>query len=392
MDKKQIILKSATVLTVIAATVAVYMGFGFFFDVFLEIIPLFAVPVIVGAVIIATKKPLNKKSVIATCSVLLVITTALCAAVGVLATSKPAYGEKPLCGSVEKYTYSRSFMKDNYDIDQKTVIKVWLPEGYSADKKYPVMYVLDGDMFFDYAALEASRHCADGDGDVIIVGIGYGYWNSTFARGGIVWQDTEHVRGRWRDFCFADDTQAGYMPGTTFGGSSKRGKEFSDFIVNTVVKDIRAKYSTDHLNSTIYGHSLGGGMAAYFLTQYDPARGENNPFTNFVIVDNGYLDYYNKHYPAFSQAMRNNGNSAYSPINVYRIWGGTVNPPDNAEQFELFSRINDENWSNVNNYFWLPENADHGATETIGITNALRLILGMDFGHQTTISPIVCNN
>ena len=113
-------------------------------------------------------------------------------------------------------------------------------------------------------------------------------------------------------------------------------------------RDVRAEYSVDNTASTIFGHSLGGGLAAYFMTQYDPAKGENNPFGNFVIVDNGYLDYYNRHYDDFATAMRNNGGAAYSTLNILRIWGGTVNP----------------------------EGANHGDPQAIGLDAAVALTLG----------------
>lgn len=380
--KQQFILRLVLSLATLLVGIAAYIAFGFFFDVFIEIIPILLFPIIMIPFIWLNKRELDKLGSVIGTVILLVLTAAASAGVGVVATSKPAYGQKPCCGSVRTQTYSRNYMLENYDINQKTVVNVWLPENYTADKKYPVMYVLDGDMLFGYASVKAAELCKNGDGDVIIVGIGYGYWNSSFARGGIVWQDEEHVRGRWRDFCFADDTQEGYIKGTDFGGDMKRGKEFVKFLTDTVVKDIRSKYSTDTSNSTVFGHSLGGGMAAYLLTQYDPSLKEDIPFTNFVIVDNGYLDYYNRHYFDLQNAMSRSGNRAFGALKVYRIWGGAVNPQGDAEQYELYARINAENWTDCQNYFYLPENANHSDTETIGLDNALLLTLNIPFQHS----------
>lgn len=381
-EKQLVALKSSISIAIAAVSLAAYFAFGFFFDVFKEAVPILFLPLIIIPIIWRFGKSLSKIGVIIMTVILIILSVAASSAVGVIATAKPAYGKEPVSGSTSTYYYSKEFMKDNYNINQRTKVYVWVPDNYSTDNDYPVMYVLDGDMLFNYAALEASKSSKDGNGDMIVIGIGYGYWNSSFARGGIVYQDEKHLCGRWRDFCFADDTQAGYMPNTVFGGDSKRGKEYTDFIVNTVVKDVRAKYSVDNLNSTVFGHSLGGGLSAYFLTQYNPQRGEDNPFTNFVIVDNGYLDYYNAHYADLRARMAKNGNSAYSEINVYRIWGGEVNPSANAEQLELFTRINDENWAKVNNLFWIPDGANHSDTETIGIDNAIKLALKLPFEHQ----------
>ena len=379
-DKKQIVLRSVLSAGIVLISIAAYFAFGFFFDVFLECIPLLFIPLVTLPFVWLSKKILGKVLAIVLTCVFTLLSIGAAVGVGVVATSKPAYGIKPECGTVLSYTYSKDFMESNYDINQKTVIDVWLPENYSSYKKYPVLYVLDGDMLFNYAAVKAAQSCARGEGDVIVVGIGYGYWNSTFARGGIVWQDTEHLRGRWRDFTFADDTEPGYMPGTIMGGSTKRGKEYTDFIVNTVVKDIREKYSTDDTNSTIFGHSLGGGLAAYFATQYEPVKGEDNPFSNFVIVDNGYVDYYNRHFADLEEAMTANEGKTHCEVNVYRIWGGAVNPPANEEQFGLYEQIAEKNWEGINSYFYLPEGANHSDTQTIGLDNGLNLILGKKIG------------
>ncbi|MGN1096571.1 MAG: alpha/beta hydrolase-fold protein [Christensenellales bacterium] len=383
-SQTDLILKIVISVAIVLITVAAYISFGFFFDVFAEAIPILLLPLITVPFIFLSKK-LSRIGAIVSAAILIVFSIAASISVGVVATSMPAYGISPKTGKVETYTYSKDFMAKNYNIKQKTEINVYLPKNYTASKSYPVLYVLDGDMLFNYAAVKASEYSEASNGDVIVVGVGYGYWNPYFARGGIVYQDVKNVRGRWRDFCFADDTQEGYIKGTTFGGESKRGKEFTDFLVNTVVKDVKSRYSIDNSNSTILGHSLGGGIVSYLFTQYNPALKENCPFTNFVSVDNGYLDYYNKHYADLKAAMAANGNAAFSEINVYRIWGGDVNPPSNSIQFDTYERIKNEHWTNVNSYLWIPNGADHADTETIGIDEAFKLLLGMPFEHQTTL-------
>lgn len=359
-----------------------YFAFSFFFDVFAEATPILLLIPVCAGILFACRRDVGQKFTIVFTSIIMIVAVAAAVATGVVATSIPAYGIDPVCGSVETYTYSREFMRDNYDIDQKTEINVWLPEGYNENNEYPVMYVLDGDNLFNYAAVKASELCASGDGDVIVVGVGYGYWNATFARGGIVWQDEKHLKGRWRDFCFADDTEIGYM-GDVFGGEYKRGAEFVDFLCNTVVRDVCERYSVDRADSTVFGHSLGGGMAAYLLTCYDPVLGLGNPFTRFVIVDNGYCDYYLKHVDRLEEAMAAGGGKAYESLAVYRIWGGTVDVGKNEQQFGLYEMLNEYGWDNFENYFWIPQGANHADTQVLGIDNALYMILGKDFGHMT---------
>lgn len=384
LTREQIAFRAVLSAVCIVFSLSAYFSFGFFFDVFAEATPLLVPIVVCPIVLFCVKKDIGRKFVIAFSCVALILSVAASAATGIIATSVPAYGQTPECGEVLTYSYSREFMKTNYDIDQKTVIKVWLPEGYDQSREYPVMYVLDGDNLFNCAAVKAAEYCAAGDGDVIVVGIGYGYWNASFARGGVVWQDEKHLRGRWRDFCFADDTELGYM-GDPFGGPTKRGAEFVRFLSDTVVGDVCAKSSVNRTDSTVFGHSLGGGMAAYLLTCYDPSAGEENPFNKFVIVDNGYVDYYLSHLGRLEEAMSGNGGSAYGNLTVYRIWGASVNPEGNAEQYELYDMLNGFGWDNFDNYFWLPDGANHGDTQTLGIDNALKMILGLEFGSQTEI-------
>ncbi len=379
MAKSTIILKSILSFCTLCMSIAMYFAFSFFFDVFLECIPLLFLPIILIPIIFLSKGNIKLNGAIIGIVIMMLLSIAMGCAVGVIATSYPGYGIKLDSGKIDTYTYSRKFMKNNYDIDQKAVVTVWTPEGYTQDKTYPVMYVLDGDNKFHYATLKASELSKEGY-DVIIVGIGYGYWNEAFARGGIVWQDEINVKGRWRDFQFADDKEPGYMPGTDFGGEAKRGKEFCDFLVNTVVKEVRERYSVDNDNSTIFGHSLGGYMSTNLLTMYDPSLNDNNPFTNFIIVDNGYLMYYNEHLNSLFSKLDTNNNSAHTTLNVYRIWGGAVNPESDKEQIATHLVLKDKGYKNLNSYIYIPSGANHSDTITIGIDNALYMIIGKDFG------------
>ncbi|NCA92913.1 hypothetical protein EOM82_06680 [bacterium] len=370
MKNKQYVTKTLIAISVVLFVIGIYMAIGFFFDLFIESAPILLIILIILPLILRKTK-VHKVTAIIISIILISVSASLLTAVGSIANSKPDRDKVIIAGEQEKLIYSRSFMNSTYSINQKIVAKVWLPNNYTQEKKYPVIYVLDGDVLFHSAAFYASEQSAAGNGDIIVVGIGYGYWNSTFARGGIN-PNTKNLRGRWRDYTFADDTQLGYMD-VPLGGNQKRGNEYTTFITETLVRDIRAKYSIDQSNSTILGHSLGGGLAAYFVTQYDPALGVANPFTNFVIADNGYTEYYNRHFLQWTQQMQAFGNAAYSPINIYRIWGGAVNSEAIDVQLELYANINNLNYSNVNNYIYIPEGATHGDTQTISVYNAINL-------------------
>lgn len=359
-------------------TLGLYFVFGFFFDAWPESIPIFLLP-IVPCILVARYKKTYKLSRVVFATIILLLGAFFCYfSVGLKATSKPGYGERITIGKVETINYSRSFMKENYNIDQKTQLKVWLPEDYDSSKKYPVMFVIDGDNLFKYTAVTASLLSKRGYGDVIIVGIGYGYWNSTYARGGMVHDKNTKLRGRWRDYYFADDSQID-VTGNQIGGENKRAKEYTEFISKTVVPDIRAKYSIDNQNSTIFGYEFGGYLAQYFLTQYKPT--EDTPFTNFVMVDSEYLDYYNAHIEEFRNAVKENDNKTYSPVKTYRIWGGDVKSSENANQVNTYHKLNNFGFSGLENYVWIPKNVDHSDALVIGLNHAVYLTAGLEFGY-----------
>ena len=357
-------------------TIGLYFVLGFFLDAWAESIPILLLPVLPSILVFRYKKTYKTPVVIFTTIVLLFGAFCCYFGVGLKATSKPGYGDKIKTGKVETINYSRSFMKDNYDIDQKAQLKVWLPEDYDSSKKYPVMFVIDGDNLFKYTATTASILWQKGYGDIIIVGIGYGYWNSLYARGAIVHNKNTKLRGRWRDYYFADDTQID-AAGNEIGGANKRAKEYTDFISKTVVPDIRSKYSVDNANSTIFGYDFGGYLAQYFLTQYRPTA--DTPFTNFVIVDSEYLDYYNAHLDEFKNAIVANDNKTYSTVKTYRIWGGDVKSSENANQVNTYHKLNNFGFEGLENYVWIPRDVDHSEALIIGLDEAVYLTLGFEF-------------
>lgn len=114
------------------------------------------------------------------------------------------------------------------------------------------------------------------------------------------------------------------------------------------------------------------------MTQYDPAKGEENPFTNYVIVDNGYLEYYNRHLPDFESAMNAAGGAAFSPVTVLRIWGGAVNPSGDAEQAETAKKVADYGYDKVTSVYYQPENANYSDTQLIGINCTIKVVLGQN--------------
>jgi predicted alpha/beta superfamily hydrolase len=133
----------------------------------------------------------------------------------------------------EQYIYSES-------VNDTFRILISLPDNYSStDKKYPVLYVLDGDIAFGMAA-SIVRYLQIGDNipELIIVGIGYGSL------------DKSAGEKRRRD----------YRP-TPTGGA----QDFLMFLEEELIPYIDNNYRTVPGDRAINGYSIGGLFGLYTL-------------------------------------------------------------------------------------------------------------------------------
>jgi predicted alpha/beta superfamily hydrolase len=138
-----------------------------------------------------------------------------------------------LYNAVEKYIYSEVVADSFY-------ILVSVPDGYySSDKRYPVLFVLDGDVAFGMAA-SIARYLQIGENipELIIVGIGYGAL------------DKSAGEKRRRD----------YRP-TQTGGA----QYFLKFLEEELLPFIDNNYRTVPGERAINGYSIGGLFGLYTL-------------------------------------------------------------------------------------------------------------------------------
>ena len=138
-----------------------------------------------------------------------------------------------LYNATEKYMYSELIADSFY-------VFVSVPDGYySSDKRYPVLYVLDGDIAFGMAA-SIARYLQIGENipELIIVGIGYG---------GL---DKSAGEKRRRD----------YRPTPTGGAQN-----FLIFLEDELIPFIDNNYRTVPGERAINGYSIGGLFGLYTL-------------------------------------------------------------------------------------------------------------------------------
>ncbi|MCB0398395.1 MAG: alpha/beta hydrolase [Winogradskyella sp.] len=211
-------------------------------------------------------------------------------------------------------------------------VDIWLPEDYSEDKKYNVLYMHDGQMLFDSTTTWnkqewkvdewASKLMSEGKTkDFIVVGV----YNIADIR----WQDlfpqkahnyiSEEVKSELKSIAGSKDFKL-------------NGNNYLKFIVEELKPVIDSAYSvyTDKEHTFVMGSSMGGLMSMYALCEYPDVFGgaacvsthwvgampmDNNPYPDAIfkymeanLPQAGqhklYFDYGNKtldeHYPQYA--------------------------------------------------------------------------------------------
>lgn len=139
---------------------------------------------------------------------------------------------------------STSFIHTSKYVDDDFKISVALPRAYDCCKSYPVLYVLDANIFFALASdtvrlLEFGKEIPD----LIVVGIGYEV-------------EEEHMRLRNRD----------YLPTSHPDSQGSGGAEnFINYLSLELMPLINSKYKTNKKDNTLFGDSYSGLFAVYNL-------------------------------------------------------------------------------------------------------------------------------
>ena len=147
--------------------------------------------------------------------------------------------------NTEQFTITSKYVAgENY------IIQVGLPSGYSsANKSYPVLYVLDGDKSFGMTKEIADWQMWSKEiKDIIIVGISYGQGMAAW------WQK------RARDYSHCADT-INVKWVKQAGGADN----FLKFVKNELFPVINQNYKTNQDSIAIMGLSLGGMLGTYIL-------------------------------------------------------------------------------------------------------------------------------
>jgi uncharacterized protein len=181
-------------------------------------------------------------------------------------------------------------------VDQEYLISVALPFHYAEhpDKTYPVIYVLDANLFFGMVVemvrvMNVRVPFCNELPDALIVGIGYP------ANGSLAESHAQVMHLRMRDFLPTRDEGAENFIQEIFpfqnrvvsGGAPR----FLQFVQHELIPLIESDYRVDAADRTLLGHSWGGLFALYALFQQSHlfqrhvAVSPDLPHGNGVLLD-----------------------------------------------------------------------------------------------------------
>ncbi len=174
---------------------------------------------------------------------------------------------KPTVGSIERMENFASKFVDARHVD------VWLPDGYSKDKRYNVIYMHDGQMLFD-ASTTWNKQAWHIDvvvnklmqekriPDTIVVGI----WNNNKSR------HAEYFPQKFLPF-LPEQVRAPYVKEALQGKA--QGDNYLRFLVEELKPAIDKKYSTlpDAANTFTMGSSMGAMISIYAMNEYPKVFG-----------------------------------------------------------------------------------------------------------------------
>ncbi len=215
-------------------------------------------------------------------------------------------------------------------LNRKRQLRLYLPPGYAAsNKRYPVLYMHDGQNLFDTATAYAGEWKVDetldalakeGKLELIVVGIDNG------------------AEKRMTELNAWDNPQ--------FGAGENRA--YTDFIVKTVKPMIDRQYRTlpDRANTAIMGSSMGGLASHYALVQYPQVFGKAGVFSPAYWTAQPAFDF------AASKPM-------LKDARVFLLMGGKEGPQMNADVKKMAGVIGKTGHPATNTVLKIVPEAEH---------------------------------
>ncbi|MBO1582838.1 MULTISPECIES: alpha/beta hydrolase [Bacillus] len=239
-------------------------------------------------------------------------------------------------------------------------IYISMPKQPAPDSGYPVIYVLDGNAFFqtfqEAIKIQSVRAEKTGVAPSIIVGIGYPI-EGTFA-------------ASERCYDFTPSSPSGDAPPKPDGKpwpKSGGASEFLEFIQNELKPQVEKNFEIDKERQTIFGHSLGGLFALHVL------------FTNINAFQNYFISspsiWWNNQSVLDKEAVFiNELNRANSEVGVFLTVGGLEREHMVRDANALSERLLKLQHNKLRFVFYEAEGENHASVVPTTLSRALRFI------------------
>ncbi|NHJ31753.1 MAG: alpha/beta hydrolase [Asgard group archaeon] len=249
----------------------------------------------------------------------------------------------------------------SFNVDDNYQIYVALPSNYnpSDSKRYPVIYLLDGDWYFDGSHWRIgkggvkgiiSRYAETGEmPEAILVAIGYPSRNN-----------------RERDFLYPADPW--------FSLPSGGGMKFYSFIKDELIPKVDAEYKTNiTYGRTIIGHSHGAYFSLFSLIKSE--LNDTSLFKNFLLVSTTVF-YYNEYLLNQESSLFEKTNGTLA-VNI-RISVGENELSILVHSFErLKSRLLDRNYTGMNFDYQLYKDKHHRSVVEPSFNDGLKWLFSL---------------
>jgi len=217
--------------------------------------------------------------------------------------------------NLTKVIYSKN-VSDSFSIF------ISLPNDYNRQQanKYPVVYLLDANLYFDIMSTTINKYSEiDLAPSVILVGIGYKDMLTM-----------DSLRNR-------DYTYPSALPEYEMGISGGANK-FLTFLTNELIPIIDKQYKTDTLQRVLAGHSLGGYLITYALSQN--LLGKDSSFSSYIAASPSI--HYNKYYllNQFKETPQQKNKS--KKIKAYFTFGGLEDEEEEDSSIIKISEVSSQ--------------------------------------------------
>lgn len=214
--------------------------------------------------------------------------------------------QKADCGNVERISLPAPQLNDTIDID------IWVPEEFSKEKNYAVLYMHDGQNLYD--ASTTWNH-QSWEMDQTACKLIESKETKPFIIVGIHSDPKKRVSQLMPQQAVANAGLSELMAEVKLKGEPILGDKYADFVVNTLKPYIDDNYPvlTDRENTIVMGSSMGGLMSLYLICLYPETFGGAGCLSTHWY---GSLDAGN----TFGDAMMNFVNSYLPDSSTHRIY------------------------------------------------------------------------